>query len=411
MHPGGYHNFFSLNILSGYSASNYLLEIGIISNLNVEETRGLQFAGIANLTGANAFAGMQRKEKDEKIRSGFEANLSGAQFSGITNVVLNNVFGLQVTGGVNVVKGALQGFQLAGISNVVYKFSFGVQLSGLYNISFESMDGVQTSLLGNYTTGGLYGGQIGLYNNAGLIEGKNSYENNDPTAIQIGLVNMADKMNGFQIGLINIGKRMQGTQIGLINIYRNGTQAETRDGTAIGLINIGTDGYGRVYSNELFFMNLEVATGNSKNNRVKSDRKNIYIQNALIYSRFPSFRDDGNSKWALGYGIKKFFFNRTLPPGMNNFRFLSGGIDFLHINHEENKITKALSLLARPGFSAGTRLHPKLRSIYVFAAVNYNFYLSDSDESVSPSFLESSTNIQNNRLDMWPGISIGVHIQ
>jgi hypothetical protein len=177
------------------------------------------------------------------------------------------------------------------------------------------------------------------------------------------------------------------------------------------LINIGTDGYGRVYSNELFFMNLEVATGNSKNNRVKSDRKNIYIQNALIYSRFPSFRDDGNSKWALGYGIKKFFFNRTLPPGMNNFRFLSGGIDFLHINHEENKITKALSLLARPGFSAGTRLHPKLRSIYVFAAVNYNFYLSDSDESVSPSFLESSTNIQNNRLDMWPVISIGVHIQ
>ena len=102
MHPGGYHNYFSLNLTGGYSASTYLLEVGVLSNFNTEETRGLQIAGLANLTGANAFAGMQRPERAEKTRKGFEANLSGLQISGLSNVVLNNVFRGQVTGGIDV---------------------------------------------------------------------------------------------------------------------------------------------------------------------------------------------------------------------------------------------------------------------------------------------------------------------
>ncbi len=121
MHPGGYINYFSFNLTSGYSMANYIFEIGLISNLNVNETKGLQISGIANLTGANAFAGMQQKEKDEKIKRGFEANLTGFQIAGVSNVVLNNVFGGQISGVTNVAKGALQGFQLSGISNVVYK--------------------------------------------------------------------------------------------------------------------------------------------------------------------------------------------------------------------------------------------------------------------------------------------------
>lgn len=34
MHPGGYSNYFSLNLTSGYSSANYFFEIGFISNLN-----------------------------------------------------------------------------------------------------------------------------------------------------------------------------------------------------------------------------------------------------------------------------------------------------------------------------------------------------------------------------------------
>src|SRR5688572_9116790 len=170
LHAGGYSNYFSINVTSGYSAANYMFEIGGISNLNENETRGLQFAGLVNVTGGNAFKGMQWKEADKKKREGFEANLSGAQFSGIANIVVNNVFGWQTSGGVNLAKGSLQGFQLAGISNTVYKYSFAVQLAGVYNVSVESMDGVQVSTLFNVTQGGLYGAQLGMFNKAGFIE-------------------------------------------------------------------------------------------------------------------------------------------------------------------------------------------------------------------------------------------------
>src|SRR5690606_26684823 len=66
MHPGGYHNYFSLNLTAGYAGSTRLLGLALISNADEESTSGLQIAGLANLTGVNAFAGMQRKEREEK---------------------------------------------------------------------------------------------------------------------------------------------------------------------------------------------------------------------------------------------------------------------------------------------------------------------------------------------------------
>ncbi len=414
LHPGGYTNYFALNLTSGYSSANYILEIGGISNLNVNETRGIQFAGIANITGGNAYQGMQAKEIDQKEKSGFEANLSGAQFSGLTNIVVKNVFGWQTTGGMNVVKGALVGFQVAGISNTVKKYSFGVQLSGVWNVSAESMDGIQISSLFNGTAGGLYGLQISAFNKAGFIEGKNSFNSKDPTGLQLGLVNIANSMNGFQIGLVNIGKRMQGTQIGLINIYRNGKTPQTRDGTSIGLLNIGSGGYFSVYATELFYTNVEIATGTIKNRRMASETKEVQIQNALIFSNEMNFIREHPS-WAFGYGLKKMYFNRSATPGYNKMRYFSFGSDFLHVNHSHSKLTKELSLVTRPAVSFGTRLHPNLkglfRSLYFFGTVAYNFYLSDSGKSISPSFMKSGGEISNMMYEMWPGFAAGIHAQ
>src|SRR5690606_24843325 len=104
-------------------------------------------------------------------------------------------------------------------------------------------------------------------------------------------------------------------------------------------------------------------------------------------------------------------FNRSMAPGMNNFRFLSFGVDALHMNHEEKKLIEELSLLLRPNVSFGTRLHPKLKSIYVFGGISYNVYLSDAGYNLSPEFLESSATFGDRSLDMWPGFSVGVHIQ
>jgi hypothetical protein len=406
MHPGGFTNYFSLNLTSNTSSANLAFEVAGISNLNIIETRGFQFAGVANVTGGNAFEKLSDKEIEKLIKQGFEANLAGVQISGATNIVLNNVFGWQATGGVNVSKGALFGFQLAGISNTVFRYSFGVQLAGLYNSSLQSMDGVQVASLFNFTNGGLYGVQVAMINRARSMEGRNSFEINDPSGVQIGLINIAGKMNGFQIGLINRAYRSQGTQVGLINIYRNGKIPETRDGTAIGLLNIGDYGHISLFANDLFLTNLEFATGTFKNRRKMGDKHDKYFENGLIYSNDPGFVDRSD-RWAVGYGIKKLYFNRSLVPGYNHIYFYAFGVDWHHINHERRKWTKEVSLLTRPSLTIGSRLHPRNRNFFFFISAAGNIYFSKSGRMLGATSVE----IEGKRSRLWPGFASGILIK
>lgn len=400
LHSGSFANTFSFNLTSGYSASSKFLEIGLLANANEIETRGLQIGGIANVTGINAYKGLSEKEIEQKYRKGFEANMIGVQLSGAVNSVLSNAYGWQATGGVNVVRNALFGFQLAGLSNVVYKYSFGFQLAGISNISLQSMDGVQIAALTNYTKGGLYGVQISAFNEAGFVEGKNGYENNDHTGLQLGLINKtSERMNGYQLGLVNISGRMQGTQIGLINIYKKGKDMGTRDGTSIGLINIGDVGHVSIHANELFPLNYEIATGNRKNGRIASEVKNKYVFNSLIYATQGGWLDNQNAEWALGYALRKYYYNRSVTPGMTEFWFFSYGGNFFHLNEQKKRLTKELNLLVRPEISVGKRIHPKLFGVYVFAAVSYNVLMSE----VSITELAST-----NQSSHWPGASLGV---
>jgi hypothetical protein len=276
------------------------------------------------------------------------------------------------------------------------------------------MGGFQISGIFNATDGGLSGVQIGAFNSVGFIEGKNSMDNKDPSGLQLGLVNIAkERMNGFQIGLVNIGSRMQGTQLGLVNIYRNGKTPQTRDGTSIGLINIGSGGFFSVYANELFYTNIAVATGTVKNRRMASETKEVQLQNLLIYSNDLNLIGDDPS-WALGYGLKKYYFNRTTTPGYNKMHYFSFGIEWMHVNHAKKKITKELSLVTRPTIEFGTRipgLKGLFKNLYFFGAVAYNFYVSESNKSISPTFMGSQGDLNGKLLEMWPGFSAGVQIQ
>lgn len=409
-HPGTFRNVISINLLSGYSAGTDLLEIGLISNHTELEVRGLQFAGVANTVGINAFAGLTDKERADKIRSGFEANLTGGQFAGFSNIVITNVFGFQIAGFSNTAGGALFGLQLAGVANVVHKYSFGVQLAGLMNNSHDSMDGVQISTLYNHTTGGLYGVQMGAFNKVGFIEGVNSYANDDPSGLQLGLINYAKKMNGFQIGLINIGKTMQGTQIGLINIYQGGKDIDTRDGTSVGLLNIGNSVILAAGGNELFNMQTELSSGTFKNGRILLEAKNKYVMNELIYARNFNTIEFSTAAWAIGYGLKKYYFNRSAVPGRGEYWFFSYGAQWMHVNDELKKLKKELSLLTRLGLTLGSKLHPKLNSLYVFGTIAYNTYWNQDGTSIAPSFLKSEIASGKNHFEFWPGFSAGVMI-
>ncbi len=409
LHPGGYVNGFSFNLTSGYSAANHVLEVGGISNLNTEYTKGLQVAGIFNLTGGNAFAGMNLKEAKKKINSGFEANLEGLQVSGVANVVITNVFGGQMTGGVNYIKGGIFGIQTAGLANVVEKYGFGVQLAGAYNSVVGSFDGVQLATLLNYTGARLQGLQLGGFNQVRNIEGRNSFSFSGYSAVQLGLVNRARKMNGLQIGLVNFGGAMQGTQIGLINFYHGGKEANTKDGTSIGLLNIGHTTEVLVYADELFFTNYQLSTGTLKNGRKLDAVKWIHIQNAIIFGYNPDLLRPDNTQWALGYGLYKKIFNRSITPGMNQFRFISGGLEFLHYN-EGSDLNEKLNLISRLKASAGTRLHPKLQNIYVFGGLSYSMLISRTPVDVRPGFLNDAHVSADIARQRWAGGHVGIMI-
>lgn len=361
-------------------------------------------AGVANITGGNWLAAMTKADRDEKIKSGFTPYLSGAQVAGLTNVVMGDAYGLQVSGGANVNRGALIGFQMAGAANVVYKYSLGVQVAGLFNVAVESSSGMHVAGVSNYTQGQMAGIQFGALNQAGVIFGKQSQDNGQPTGWQVGLVNIAGKMNGFQFGLVNIADRSQGLQIGLVNIYKGGKEANTKDGTAIGLINIGDLVYASVYTNELFAFNYEVGTGNRKNGRIKSRGFNSYFVNALIFSHAAH----NEQRWAMGYGFKHMFFNRSTTPGMAESKFWSYGLDVQHVNEEKGKLTQRLNLLSRANVMAGTRIFPKLPGINFFATLSFNAYLTDTKRTLAAGILEGSETVNDWKLEYWPGLAAGI---
>ncbi|OGV68084.1 MAG: hypothetical protein A2283_18775 [Lentisphaerae bacterium RIFOXYA12_FULL_48_11] len=110
-----------------------------------------------------------------------------------------------------------------GLVNSLTRDMLGAQ-AGLLNVSRGEMRGIQIGLdniVGNIDAFGLehpsfsrgapcaYGLQFGAFN---LI-----YPKGVMMGAQVGIINVADKIQGLQVGIVNCAKDMTGIQIGLIN--------------------------------------------------------------------------------------------------------------------------------------------------------------------------------------------------
>ena len=104
-------NTFSLNLISGYSAGNTFIEVGVFSNHNQFKVRGAQFAGLFNVTGKKIENSSKRKNAD------YLGNVNAFQLAGLGNKVMGD-------GG---------GFQTAGLFNYVNKTFLGGQVGGFLN--------------------------------------------------------------------------------------------------------------------------------------------------------------------------------------------------------------------------------------------------------------------------------------
>ncbi len=200
-----YVNNFSFNILYGLNGGLKGIEVGGLVNSNTGPVEGAQFAGIANVNTQTA---------DGLIMAGIANVVADSSNSicaaGIANVIGSNYIGMQMAGITNIVNGNVLGAQTAGIANVSHGNFKGLQAAGIVNVNTGEFKGVQTAGISNVNKGDLYGAQLGL-------------------------INRAQKVNGFQFGLINIANEFEGgVPLGLLSYVRNGYHAiELAGGDAI----------------------------------------------------------------------------------------------------------------------------------------------------------------------------------
>jgi hypothetical protein len=140
INSGSYTNNFSVNIFGGLSAGNRIFELGFVSNSELNSVTGIQFAGLANIIGANSFLNLTLSEQRELEHAGFESNQQGIQIAGFLNYVRMNAKGIQLSGAFNIAGFDFTGIQLAGLGNSSGDYVTGIQIAGLYNIAEKGME-------------------------------------------------------------------------------------------------------------------------------------------------------------------------------------------------------------------------------------------------------------------------------
>jgi len=137
-------NYFSINVIAGYSNGLSGFELGTVLNISKQDVKGFQMAGFGNITGGNTKACQIAAVFNQNI-----GNASGLQMAGFSNVVLDTLKGVQI-GSINFAK-VNKGFQL-GIINIVDS-SDGVSIGfvsivrkGYYNLSLYADEMLMTNL-------------------------------------------------------------------------------------------------------------------------------------------------------------------------------------------------------------------------------------------------------------------------
>lgn len=114
-HSAEYTNRYSLNLLVGISKNEEQLTLGGLSNIILNDAKGVQIAGLSNYVGNRG---------------------EGVQWAGLANMNKGKFHGLQVAGLFNTAAD-VSGVQIGGLLNIAINVK-GVQLAGLVNIAENS---------------------------------------------------------------------------------------------------------------------------------------------------------------------------------------------------------------------------------------------------------------------------------
>jgi len=266
--------------------------------------------------------------------------------------------GVEIAGAFNLNKGDVSGVQAAGVFNKNGGTLGGVQLSGVYNHAGVSVSGAQVAGVVNHTSKAK-GIQIaGLYNKV----------DNDIHGVQLsGLLNKVSHLRGMQIGVVNIADSVNGAVLGIVNIVlKNGV------------------------------LNLSVSTDESVNVVFRSGTKRLY--SILMVGSTTSKIDHS---FIFGYGLgTQFRLNEKW-----NFSPEATWRDY-YINSDYNDHLSKLDLLFQ-------RRLPGNRSIYFGPSMNL-WYSNRDGSSPDLWFLNenrrSYRKIGDGALHGWVGATVGIGI-
>ncbi|ADR21031.1 hypothetical protein MATR_13390 [Marivirga tractuosa] len=339
------HYKLSLNLTSGVTGSVSGIELGLISNYNYEKFQGIQFAGLANISGVN-----NRLNPKEKL----EETFNGFQIATISNKTFGDGAGVQIST-FNAAESGFTGFQLGFLTNKS-RYLEGAQIAGLINSSKIGMVGFQIAPLFNYSDGQTNGLQLGLFNYARTAGFGHEFSSFLSDTWQIGLITFSKVNNGNQIGLINISGKNNGVPLGLLNIDASKGRLSFR-------------------STDLFLSNVSIATGSR------------FFGNMLQFGY--NFSINGLPVWGMSYGLEKEWSNPEKT------RFISISAALWQQKAKNIKLLKGPKIL-RSELIYGFEL-TKLRDLEIGIAANYQLTKMENQD---PPLL--------NMGDFFPGIVLGI---
>lgn len=298
------------------------------------------------------------------ILVGYAGGLKGAEFSGLTSVLGNDMEGFQAAGLANVVGGKVRGAQFAGLANVVGGVSQGFQAAGLVNVSAGGKL-TQAAGLMNINAGNDHGMQIGgLGNvNTGTING-----------VQLaGLFNYTNKLSGVQLGVFNFADTIiSGTPIGFLSFVAHGYYAF------------------EIAASETFYGTISFKTGTRKFYNILST--GMAVRNDKII-------------WGWGYGIGTLVaMTPKLDLGMELIAY--------HVNEDE-WFTKRLNFLNKFNMFVNWNVLPNLT---LFAGPSWNVTVTDTydgeggtlEPNIAPWTVYDETYSNDINVTMYPGFNLGI---
>jgi hypothetical protein len=156
---------------------------------------------------------------------GVNKELDGIDY-GIINKITGTTKGAQVgafpLGGINIT-GNLYGAQVGGIFggvNIASGEVNGLQLSGIFG-GVNSAGNIEGAQIGGFLGGLNMADNVTGLQLSGIYIGINIAK--DVNGAQIGTIfNKAESIEGLQLGLVNVCNKMKGVQIGLVNVIMEG---------------------------------------------------------------------------------------------------------------------------------------------------------------------------------------------